>query len=85
MYMSLLSMGHLTHNVCHPRNIVTALWAIAQALGTLLNAGIAEIPMTLKYEFFVYLLLISIVTVVFIVVNRNYQYKASTASGNLKT
>ena len=63
----------------HPsRNIVTALWAISQALGTLLNAGIAEIPMSLKYEFFIYLVLIVIVTVVFILVNRNFQYKAKT-------
>ncbi len=33
--------------------------------------------MSLKYEFFLYLVLISIVTIVFVLVNRNYQYRTS--------
>ena len=54
---------------------MTSLWYISQALGTLLNAGVAQIPMSLAYGFFVYLILMIAVTVVFVLINRNYQYR----------
>ena len=59
----------------HIRNIITSFWYISQALGTLLNAGIAQIPMSLTYELFVYMILMVAVTVLFVVINRNYWYR----------
>ena len=62
-----------------PRNIVTAMWYLSQALGTLLNAGVAQIPhMDLLQQFFVYMALMVLVTVVFTVINRHFTYKHDT-------
>ena len=59
-----------------PRNIVTAMWYLSQALGTLLNAGVAQIPhMDLLQQFFVYMALMVLVTVLFTVINRRFTYK----------
>ena len=60
--------------------MITSFWYISQALGTLLNAGIAQIPMSLTYEFFVYVILMVAVTVLFVVINRNYRYRKAAPS-----
>ena len=60
--------------------MITSFWYISQALGTLLNAGIAQIPMSLTYEFFVYVVLMVAVTVLFVVINRNYRYRKAAPS-----
>ena len=58
------------------RNIITSFWYIAQALGTLLNAGIAQIPgLSLREEFFMYTGLMLVVTALFVVINWKYKYK----------
>ena len=62
----------------HYRNIITSFWYIAQALGTLLNAGIAQIPgLTLLKEFFTYMALMFVVTFVFVLINWQYQYRSN--------
>ena len=59
------------------RNIITSFWYISQALGTLLNAGIAQIPgLTLLKEFFTYMALMFVVTFGFILINWRYQYRS---------
>ena len=45
------------------RNIVTSLYFIIQALGTVLNAGIALIPMSVLTAFFVYVGLMTLATI----------------------
>ena len=64
----------------HCRNSITAFWYISQALGTLLNAGVAQIPMSLTNEFFVYVILMAFVTHIFVAINRNYRYTDGRAS-----
>ena len=51
------------------RNLVTALWYTAQALGVLLNAAIVQIPMALVYQFFFYFTLMLLVTATFMAIN----------------
>ena len=51
------------------RNLVTALWYTAQALGVLLNAAIVQIPMALVYQFFFYFTLMLLVTATFVAIN----------------
>ena len=75
-----LGMRLLTHlsftihtHTC--RNVITAFWFISQALGTLLNAGVAQIPMSLSYEFFIYMVMMFIVTGIFVFINRNFRYR----------
>ena len=60
------------------RNIAIALWLITQGLGTLFNAGIAFLPITLLVSFFFYVGLMIILTLVFILMNRNYKYREDT-------
>ena len=61
------------------RNIITSFWYIAQALGTLLNAGLAQIPgLTLRDEFFMYTGLMVAVTALFVAVNWRYKYRELT-------
>ena len=57
------------------RNLVKALWCIAQALGTLLNAAIALIAMKLLYEFLLYAALMSVVVCAFVAINWNFKYR----------
>lgn len=58
------------------RNIVTAMWYLSQALGTLLNAGVAQIPqINLLQEFFVYMSFLVLVTIAFAAINRHFQYR----------
>lgn len=58
------------------RNLVTAMWYLSQALGTLLNAGVAQIPrMNLLQQFVMYTALMGVVTVVFAAINRRFRYK----------
>ncbi len=57
------------------------MWYISQALGTLLNAGVAQIPkLTLLQEYFLYTALLGAVTCIFAVINRKFQYKDSAKS-----
>ena len=57
------------------RNIAIAIWLITQGMGTLFNAGIAFLPISLLTSFFFYVGLMLIVTVVFVLLNRKYKYK----------
>ena len=60
------------------RNIITSFWYISQALGTLLNAGIAQIPgLTLLKEFFTYMALMFVVTFGFILINWRFRYRSN--------
>lgn len=60
------------------RNVVTAMWYLSQALGTLLNAGVAQIPrLNLLQEFFMYMVLMGIVTLAFAALNRHFRYRNS--------
>ena len=56
------------------RNIVTSLYFIIQALGTVLNAGIALIPMSVLTAFFVYVGLMTLATIFFIILNRKAKF-----------
>ncbi|CAI8054280.1 Probable peptide transporter ptr2 [Geodia barretti] len=51
------------------RNLVTALWYIAQAMGVLLNAAVVQIPISLVYQFFLYFVLMLLVTGLFMAIN----------------
>ena len=51
------------------RNVVTALWYIAQALGVLLNVAVVQLPVSLVYQFFLYFSLMLLVTVSFTAIN----------------
>lgn len=52
------------------------MWYLSQALGTLLNAGVAQIPhLNLLQEFFLYMALMMLVTVLFVAINRHFQYR----------
>ncbi len=58
------------------RNVVTGMWYISQALGTLLNAGVAQIPkLNLLEEYFLYSALLLTVTAIFAAINRKFKYK----------
>ena len=59
------------------RNIVVALWIIVQGLGTIFNAGIAFLPISLLTSFFLYVGLMVLLTVLFILLNRKYKYRAT--------
>ena len=73
-YISLTHFSFTIHtHTC--RNVITAFWFISQALGTLLNAGVAQIPMSLSYEFFLYMVMMFVVTGIFVFINRNFQYR----------
>ena len=51
------------------------MWYLSQALGTLLNAGVAQIhQLTLLQEFFVYMSLMVLVTLAFSLINRQFRY-----------
>ena len=73
--MCVCTLSYHTHiqslslNPFHCRNVVTALWYIAQALGVLLNAAVLQIPISLVYQFFLYFLLMLLVTAIFLAVN----------------
>ena len=55
------------------------MWYISQALGTLLNAGVAQIPgLSLLEEYFLYTALLFTVTAVFAAINRKFQYKTTS-------
>ena len=58
---------------CSPscRNIVTSVWFIIHALGTVLNTIMALIPMSLLILFFVYAAIMTLTTIIFIVINGN--------------
>ena len=60
------------------RNIAIALWLITQGLGTLFNAAIAFLPITLLVSFFFYVGLMIILTLVFVLLNKNYKYREDT-------
>ena len=57
------------------RNVVKSLWCITQGLGSLMNALIALINLSLIYEFLIYSILMFIVVFVFCVINWNFKYK----------
>ena len=57
------------------RNIAIAIWLITQGLGTLFNAGIAFLPISLLVSFFFYVGLIVLLTIIFVLLNRNYKYR----------
>ena len=64
--------------LCVCRNVVTAMWYLSQALGTLLNAGVAQIPrLNLLQEFFMYMALMGVVTLAFAALNRHFRYRYS--------
>lgn len=67
------------------RNIVSALWGVTQALGTLLNAAIAQLSISLMAQFFTYMGLMVVVTLLFVVINRRYRYRDSEDSQNTQT
>ena len=50
------------------------MWCITQALGTLLNAAIALINISLLYQFISYSGLMVVVILLFIAVNWRYKY-----------
>jgi dipeptide/tripeptide permease len=56
------------------RNLVTALWYIVQALGVLLNAAVVQIPISLVYQFFLYFVLMLLVTGLFLAINCRTNY-----------
>jgi hypothetical protein len=57
------------------------MWYLSQALGTLLNAGVAQIPrMNLLQQFIMYTALMGVVTVVFAAINRQFRYRTTTGS-----
>ena len=57
------------------RNLVKSLWCITQGLGSLMNALIALINLSLIYEFLIYSILMFIVVIVFCIINWNFKYK----------
>ena len=59
---------------------MTALWYIAQALGVLLNAAIVQIPIALVYQFFLYFVLMLLVTVVFVTMNHRTCFVSARSS-----
>lgn len=74
--LSLSLCMFLSLSYAHTRNLVTAMWYLSQALGTLLNAGVAQIPgLNLLQEFFMYMALMSVVTVIFATINRRFRYR----------
>jgi len=51
------------------------MWYLSQALGTLLNAGVAQISqINLLVQFLLYMVLLFLVTVAFIAINRRFKY-----------
>jgi hypothetical protein len=60
------------------RNTVIALWIIIQGLGSILNAGIAFIPISLLVSFFLYVGMMVVLTVVFILLNWKYKYRTTS-------
>ena len=74
-YTALLTCLSFTITHTSYRNVITAFWFISQALGTLLNAGLAQVPMSLSYEFFILMIMMFIVTAVFLLINRNFRYR----------
>ena len=70
------------------RNIAIALWLITQGLGTLFNAAIAFLPITLLVSFFFYVGLMVILTLVFVLLvllNRNYKYREDTPTEDVSS
>ncbi|XP_065846590.1 solute carrier family 15 member 2-like [Oscarella lobularis] len=57
------------------KNFATALGFLSQALGTAAMAGLAEIPLARKAEFFVYSGLMALVIAVSFFLNRNFRYR----------
>ena len=57
------------------------MWSTTQAMGTLLNIGLAEIP-ELSYldQYIIYAALLFTGTIIFAALNRNYQYKSTSDS-----
>ena len=64
-----ISIYLLSLHLSKCRNLVTALWYIAQALGVLLNAAVVQIPISLVYQFFLYFVLMLLVTGLFMAIN----------------
>ena len=64
---------------------MSALWGVTQALGTLLNAAIAQLSISLMAQFFTYMGLMVVVTLLFVVINRRYRYRDSEDSQNTQT
>lgn len=58
---------------------MTALWSFCQAVGTLINAGVAQVPIPEEYRFFTYAVAMAIVIVIFLVINRNYHYRGDSS------
>lgn len=66
------------------RNVVTAMWYLSQALGTLLNAGVAQISqINLLIQFLLYMALLFLVTIIFIIVNRHFKYADNSLKQNV--
>ena len=56
-----------------------------QGLGTLFNAAIAFLPITLLVSFFFYVGLMVILTLVFVLLNRNYKYREDTPTEDVSS
>lgn len=61
---------------------MTALWSFCQAVGTLINAGVAQVPISEEYRFFAYAVAMAIVIAIFLVINRNYRYRGDSSSAS---
>ncbi|XP_065898332.1 solute carrier family 15 member 3-like isoform X2 [Dysidea avara] len=64
------------------RNIVTGLWYLCQALGSLLNAGIAQIAMKRQWQFVMYSGLMWLLLATFLLLTKRYKYKKPESSGD---
>lgn len=62
------------------RNTVTALWYLCQALGSLLNAGIAQIAISRQWAFVMYSSMMWLLIIVFMLISKRYNYKKPTRS-----
>ncbi|XP_065193476.1 solute carrier family 15 member 4-like [Sycon ciliatum] len=60
------------------RNVVTSLWFLSQAFGTLLVAVLAEVPIPIRYQYFVYTALMCILFSVYVWINKNFRYRQGT-------
>ena len=58
---------------------MTALWSFCQAVGTLINAGVAQVPIPEEYRFFAYAVAMAIVIGIFLLINRNYRYRGDSS------
>jgi len=72
----------MVHLLLCDRNIVTGLWYLCQALGSLLNAGIAQIAMKRQWQFVMYSILMWLLLAAFLLLTKRYKYKKPDSSGD---